>query len=156
MNSDLEYFRANDPFTLVEENADQQRDRTLIRLVCHWKNQEWLWPQCEKPHQLMVKHLIQHEFYFLTNVKGHNRTQCLNTMGDSAFTFFSSALVNRANAPGPPQQTHRVASSPTAEREWERLPDGPGPPGRIPRCRRHADRCIHPQTRRSWTVFGDV
>jgi hypothetical protein len=40
--------------------------------------------------------MVQHEFYFLMNVKGHNRVQCLNTMGDSAVAFFGSALVNKA------------------------------------------------------------
>jgi endo-1,4-beta-xylanase len=93
MNSDLEYFRANDPFTLAEKNADKLRDRTVIRIVCHWENEQWLWPQCEKLHQTLVKNMIQHEFYFLTNVKGHNRSQCISTMGDGAFAFFSSSLA---------------------------------------------------------------
>jgi endo-1,4-beta-xylanase len=93
MNNDLEYFRANDPFTLAEKNADALRDRTVIRIVAHWENEQWLYPQCEKLHQALVKNLVQHEFYFLTNVKGHNRELCLNTMGDAAFDFFSSSLV---------------------------------------------------------------
>jgi enterochelin esterase-like enzyme len=93
MDNDLEYFRANDPFTLVEKNADKLRDRTVIRIVCHWENEQWLWPQCEKLHQALLKNMIQHEFFFLTNVKGHNRVQCLNTMGDAAFAFFSSSLA---------------------------------------------------------------
>jgi endo-1,4-beta-xylanase len=99
MNSDLEYFKANDPFTLVEKNADALRDRTVIRIVCHWENEQWLWPRCEQLHQLLVKNLIQHEFYFLTNVKGHNPVQCMNTMGDSAFGFFSSSLVHKSTPP---------------------------------------------------------
>ena len=95
MNNDLEYFRANDPFTLAEKNADALRDRTVIRIVAHWENEQWLYPQCENLHQALVKNLVQHEFYFLTNVKGHNREQCLNTMGDAAFDFFSSSLVHK-------------------------------------------------------------
>jgi enterochelin esterase-like enzyme len=97
MSSDLPYFRANDPFTLAEKNAAALRDRTVIRIVCHWEDQQWLYSQCEKLHQALLKNLVQHEFYFLTNVKGHNRAQCLNTMGDGAFAFFSSGLVRPGN-----------------------------------------------------------
>ena len=94
MAGDMDYFRQNDPFTLVEKNAGKLRDRTVIRIVAHMEEQQWLWPQCEKLHKLMVQHMIQHEFYFLMNVKGHNRQQCLNTMGDGAFAFFSSSLTH--------------------------------------------------------------
>jgi endo-1,4-beta-xylanase len=126
MGSDLEYFRANDPFTLAEKNAAALRDRTVIRIVCHWENEQWLWPQCEKLHQTLVKNLVQHEFYFLTNVKGHNRSQCLSTMGDAAFTFFSSSLLRpsanpparNAPAPAPPRAAQPAAGN------WEKLPDG--------------------------------
>jgi enterochelin esterase-like enzyme len=95
MGGDLEYFRANDPFTLAEKNAAALRDSTVIRIVAHLEEEGWLWPQCEKLHKLLVAHMIQHEFYFLTNVKGHNRVQCLNTMGDGALALFSSSLVSQ-------------------------------------------------------------
>ncbi len=121
MNNDLDYFRANDPFTLVEKNADRLRDRTVIRLVCHYEAEQWLWPQCEKLHQLMVKLLIQHEFYFFTNVKGHNRVQCLNTMGDSAFGFFSSALLHpQANPPLQKKSANRAAQKPVLNAQSDR------------------------------------
>lgn len=93
MGSDLEYFRANDPFTLAVKNADALRDRTLIRIVAHSEDEYWLAPRCEELHRLLVQHKIPHEFYFLTNVKAHNRVQCLDTMGDSAFAFFSSTII---------------------------------------------------------------
>jgi hypothetical protein len=92
----MENNRANDPFALAEKNAEKLRDRTLIRNVAHWENEQWLWPQCEKLHQVLLKNMVQHEFYFLMNVKGHNRTQCLNTMGDGAVAFFGSTLLNKA------------------------------------------------------------
>jgi len=101
MSGDLEYFRENDPFTLVAKNADKLRDRTVIRIVAHMEEEQWLWPQCEKLHKALVDRMVQHEFYFLTN-----RSQCLNTMGDGALAFFTSALAR------------------PAEDKWEHLPDG--------------------------------
>ena len=92
MGSDLEYFRATDPFTLAEKNADALRDRTLIRIICHVEDDNWLAPRCEQLHQVLMKHTIPHEFFFLSNVKSHNRAQVLDTMGDCAFDLFSSAL----------------------------------------------------------------
>jgi dipeptidyl aminopeptidase/acylaminoacyl peptidase len=126
MANDLDYFRANDPFTLVEKNADALRDRTVIRLVCHWENEEWLYPQCEKLHELMVKLKLQHEFYFLMNVKGHNPVQCMNTMGDGALGFFSSSLARKA---APAAHPAAEKQPPTREPlvtlgEWETLADG--------------------------------
>jgi len=61
--------------------------------VCHIEDENWLAPQCEKLHRLLMEHMIPHEFYFLSNVKTHNRAKVLDTIGDSEFAFFSSALV---------------------------------------------------------------
>jgi endo-1,4-beta-xylanase len=131
MNSDLEYFRANDPFTLVEKNADGLRDRTVIRLVCHMENEEWLWPRCEQLHELMTRLKIQHEFYFLTNVKGHNPIQCMDTMGDSAFNFFSSSLAGKKSAAtGPRASSASTAPAVTASPQPAAKPaswEAPGP-----------------------------
>jgi dipeptidyl aminopeptidase/acylaminoacyl peptidase len=143
MGGDMEYFRANDPFTLAEKNADALRDRTVIRIVAHYEDQQWLWPQCEKLHQVLLKHMVQHEFYFLTNVKGHNRQQCLDTMGDAAFTFFSSSLLRKgafttpiqrtppgmAMKPAPQQGTTDAPVAPkgpvnASADNWEHFPDG--------------------------------
>src|SRR5204863_7048721 len=89
---------------LAAKNADKLRDRTVIRIVAHMEEEQWLWPQCEKLYKALVDHSVQHEFYFLTNVKSHNRSQCLNTMGAGALAFFPAAA--------PPED------------KWERLPDG--------------------------------
>jgi hypothetical protein len=64
------------------------RDRTFIRIVAH-AEQEIAVPQCEKLHQVLLKNSVQHEFCVLTNVKGHNPVECVNTLGDAAFSFFS-------------------------------------------------------------------
>jgi endo-1,4-beta-xylanase len=93
MNGDVEYFRANDPYTLAAKNAAALRDRTFIRIVCHVENENWLAPRCEELHQVLMRHEIPHQFCYLSNVKTHNRAQCLDTLGDSAFSFFSSRII---------------------------------------------------------------
>jgi endo-1,4-beta-xylanase len=93
MGCDLEYFRANDPFSLIPKNADALRDRTVIRIVTHVEDENWLAPRCEDLHQLLMKHTIPHHFLFLSNVKSHNRAQVLDSMGDAGWAFFSSAFT---------------------------------------------------------------
>jgi endo-1,4-beta-xylanase len=84
MNGDLEYFRANDPFALAAKNAEALRERTFIRIVCHVENENWLAPRCEALHQVLMQNQIPHEFCYLSNVKAHNRAQCLDTLGDGS------------------------------------------------------------------------
>ena len=55
MGSDMEYFRANDPFALAVKNADAIRDRTLIRIATHRTPGEWQSGRCEELHELLVK-----------------------------------------------------------------------------------------------------
>jgi endo-1,4-beta-xylanase len=99
MGGDLEYFRANDPFTLIPKNADALRDRTFIRIVTHVEDENWLAPQCEKLHRLLMEHMIPHQFLFLSNVKSHNRAQVLDTMGDAGLLFFSGAFQRLQTEP---------------------------------------------------------
>jgi len=93
MQNDLDYFRANDPFTLAAKNAEALRDRTYIRIVAHSENEHWLLPQCEKLHQVLIENSVQHEFCVLSNVKGHSPTGCTDSLGDAAFSFFSSSMM---------------------------------------------------------------
>jgi endo-1,4-beta-xylanase len=92
MGGDLEYFRANDPFSLIPKNADALRDRSVIRIVAHVENENWLGPQCEKLHGLLMKHGIAHHFLYLANVKSHNRGEVLDTLGEAGLTFFSAGF----------------------------------------------------------------
>ncbi|MDO8544113.1 MAG: hypothetical protein Q7S40_27035 [Opitutaceae bacterium] len=93
MLNDLDYFRANDPFTLAEKNADALRDRTYIRIVAHSEDEHWLVPQCGKLHQILMRNQVPHEFCVFTNVKGHSPNACMDSLGDAAFSFFSSSLA---------------------------------------------------------------
>jgi endo-1,4-beta-xylanase len=93
MGNDLDYFRANDPFTLIVKNADALRDRTIIRIVTHVEDENWLAPRCEEMHRLLMKHTIPHQFFYLSNVKSHNRGKVLDTMGDAGLMFFGSSFT---------------------------------------------------------------
>ncbi len=92
MGSDMEYFKTNDPFELVRKNADALRDRTAIRIVAHAEAENWLAPRCEQLHQLLVEYRIPNAYFYLPNVKSHNRGQCLDSMGDAGLQFFSSSF----------------------------------------------------------------
>jgi endo-1,4-beta-xylanase len=93
MDGDMEYFRANNPFTLAARNADTLRDRTFIRIVCHIESDNWLAPQCEKLHQVLMKNVVPHQFLYLSNVKSHNQGQVLDTLGDAGLLFFGSSFA---------------------------------------------------------------
>ena len=93
LGGDLDYFRANDPFALVPKNADALRDRTVIRIVAHAEDENWLAPRCDELHQLLMKHAIAHHFLCLTNVKSHSAGQVLDTLGDAGLMFFGSAFA---------------------------------------------------------------
>jgi S-formylglutathione hydrolase FrmB len=93
MGGDLDYFRSNDPFALIPKNADALRDRTVIRIVTHVEDENWLAPRCEELHRLLMQSMIPHELHFLSNVKSHNRAQVLDTMGDAGLVFFSTAFA---------------------------------------------------------------
>jgi endo-1,4-beta-xylanase len=88
MGGDLAYFRENDPFALAAKNADALRDRSFIRIICHIENENWLAPQCEKLHRVLMDHTIPHQFLYLSNVKSHNRGQVTKTLGDAGLLFF--------------------------------------------------------------------
>jgi endo-1,4-beta-xylanase len=99
MGGDLAYFRENDPFALAAKNADQLRDRSFIRIICHIEDQNWLAPQCEKLHKVLMEHTIPHQFLYLSNVKSHNRGQVAQTLGDAGLMFFGSSFGRLQNDP---------------------------------------------------------
>jgi endo-1,4-beta-xylanase len=92
MGSDMDYYKANDPFTLAVKNAEAIRDRMLIRIETHWTEGDWQSGRCEDLHKLLVEQRIPHEFYYLPNVKVHSRTLIMDAIGDTAFTYFSTQL----------------------------------------------------------------
>ena len=99
MGGDLAYFRENDPFALAAKNADALRDRSFIRIVCHIENENWLAPQCEKLHKVLMDHTIAHQFLYLSNVKSHNAGQVTETLGDAGLMFFGSSFARLRDDP---------------------------------------------------------
>jgi len=97
MGGDIAYFRENDPFALAAKNADALRDRSFIRIVCHIEDENWLAPQCEKLHKVLMDHTIPHQFLYLSNVKSHNAGQVAATLGDAGVMFFGSSFLNLQN-----------------------------------------------------------
>jgi endo-1,4-beta-xylanase len=120
MGSDLEYFRANDPFTLAAKNAEVLRERSIIRIVCHVEPDNWLAPRCEELHQLLMREMIPHEFHFLANVKSHDRVKVMDTMGDAAYAFYSTAFDRLQQAPAAPTPTAPPAPPRAAAAAGER------------------------------------
>jgi endo-1,4-beta-xylanase len=93
MDSDMDYFRANDPFALVAKNAGAIRDRSFIRIICHIENDNWLAPQCQKLHNALLAETIPHQFLYLSNVKSHNQGQVMDTLGAAGLAFFTSSFA---------------------------------------------------------------
>jgi endo-1,4-beta-xylanase len=92
MGGDMEYFKANDPFELAVKNAAAIRDRMAIRIVAHAEPENWLAPRCEEMHRLLMGQTIPHAFYYLSNVKSHDRAAVMDTMGDAGLEFFASGF----------------------------------------------------------------
>jgi endo-1,4-beta-xylanase len=98
MGSDIDYFQANNPFTLVEKNGARIRGRTQIRFLTHVEPQNWVAPRCEQLSRLMDKHGIAHEFAVRSEVKVHNFRLLYDNLGDQGFAFFTKAFGQAAPA----------------------------------------------------------
>jgi enterochelin esterase-like enzyme len=100
MGSDMDYFLSNEPFTLIEKNADKLRDRTFIRITCHGGT-GWLISQCDKMHELFIKLSIAHQFAYQPNVKGHWEGKLAEAMGESGDAFYASGFKYLQDAANP-------------------------------------------------------
>jgi dipeptidyl aminopeptidase/acylaminoacyl peptidase len=116
MGGDLEYFRANDPFALVPRNAEALRDRSVIRIITHVEDENWLAPRCEELHRLLMKHRIAHQFLYLANVKTHSPNQVLDTLGDAGLMFFGAGFAHlqrgQLTSPPPPAKAEAKVDTP--------------------------------------------
>ena len=95
MAGDMEYFKANDPFTLAEQNAAKLRDHSYIRLTTHiLTGENWIQARVEALHQQLVKNKVPHEYHVYESVKTHNPTGVFACQGDIAFNFFNAPPVS--------------------------------------------------------------
>ncbi|MGH7180024.1 MAG: alpha/beta hydrolase, partial [Tepidisphaeraceae bacterium] len=67
--SDPDYFNANDPFTLVQKNADAIRGRIKIRLACGAEDRNHIF--VEDFHALLEQLSIPHEYKLIPGVKAN-------------------------------------------------------------------------------------
>ncbi|MCX7014111.1 MAG: alpha/beta hydrolase-fold protein [Candidatus Sumerlaeota bacterium] len=92
-NGDLDAFQANNPFALVEKNADKIRGRSIIRIVPHdGEGSKWLIPRCEELHALLDQHGIANELNVRADVLHHNYGQLYESMGDEGVGFYAKAF----------------------------------------------------------------
>jgi endo-1,4-beta-xylanase len=91
MAGDLDYFKANDPFTLVAVNAAKLRDHTYIRLTTHiLTGENWIQARVEDLHEQLMKNNVPHDFHVYETVKTHNPMLVFGCQGAIAFDFFNS------------------------------------------------------------------
>ena len=88
--NDAEYYRSNNPWTLLEQNADALRERTHLRIVVGTVDP--LYGLNQQYHEQMERLGLTHEFVPIEGV-GHNHVELYERMGDEAFTFYVNALA---------------------------------------------------------------
>jgi acetyl esterase/lipase len=86
---DAATFRAEDPFTLVRQNADRIRGRQLIRLFCG--DQDRLLEGSQRMHELLDKLRIENELEVVPGAV-HSYESKLERLGLNHFSWFARAL----------------------------------------------------------------
>jgi len=124
----VEYFKANDPWSLAEKNADAVRGRTAIRIVVGGK--DGLQVPNRKYHELLDRLKIEHEFHVIEDA-GHNHGPLYDGLGDKNWAFYGAALGAKPASSTPPAtgQTDVVPSKPKSKQ----APQPAKPSRRVPR-----------------------
>ncbi len=89
---DTNYFRANSPWNLVEQNAGAIRGRTFIRIDFGDKDLDWRQEKNREMHQLLDRLGIAHEYESVPGV-GHSFLQIYQKLGDKLWAFYRNAFV---------------------------------------------------------------
>ena len=117
-SEDIDYFHANDPFQLIQKNAERLRGRSVICLVPHDEEGKWLIPRCEELHTLLDKHKISHTFDVRTDVNGHNYSLLYDKMGENALGFYAKAFATAARTEDwTPAQQASASIEPTLKQQ---------------------------------------
>lgn len=86
---DLEYFKAQSPWVLAEQNADALRGNMLIRLVIGEKDEMLSIVRDFSSHLRRLN--LAHEFIVVPNV-GHNPPALLTALGEANWSFYRKAF----------------------------------------------------------------
>jgi endo-1,4-beta-xylanase len=89
-SNDPEYYRSNNPWTLLERNGDTIRGKTHLRIVAGTADP--LYELNQQYHELMDRLGLTHEFVSIEGA-GHNHVQLYERMGDEAFSLYAKALA---------------------------------------------------------------
>lgn len=87
---DLEYAERESPWTLVRQNADALRGRTLMRLYVG-ENDHRLREKNKEFSALMNELGLEHEFGIVPEA-AHNMAQVVDGIGDAAWTYYAKAF----------------------------------------------------------------
>lgn len=126
----VEYFEANDPWSVLRRNADTLRGRTYVRVAVGDKDD--LLDKNTAYHELLAQLRIDHEFDVVAGA-AHNPGQVYDGLGDKTWAFYT-----RAFASGPP----KPAVSP--------------PPGDRPRAQGSARGGALDNTPNAWSGVGTI
>jgi endo-1,4-beta-xylanase len=83
------YFEANSPWNLVEQNADQIRGRTFVRVAVG--DADALQEKNTAFHELLTRLKIDHDFDVIPGAT-HNPGQVYDGLGDKTWVFYRRAL----------------------------------------------------------------
>lgn len=84
-----DYFRANNPWLLAEQNAALIRGRVAVRIGVG--EQDGLLERNRKYHELLGRLKIGHEFFTVPGV-AHENAKFYEVLGTSAFDFYRKIL----------------------------------------------------------------
>jgi endo-1,4-beta-xylanase len=121
MGGDVEYFQANNPFTLAERNADRIRGRQTIRIAAHLEPQNWLVERCERLSQTLRRNGIEQEFQVRSNVTEHNYRLLYDDMGEAVFAFFEKGFAKAVPLGTVPELAEPCAAGPLPNTTCRRL-----------------------------------
>jgi enterochelin esterase-like enzyme/dienelactone hydrolase len=117
---DLEYFKANSPWVLAEQNAAALRDKTRVRLATGEQDSTFDLNRRLSEHLKQLN--IPHTFKDLPGVD-HNPTALLNALGESNWEFYRAVFGGKAVAAAEPPALRIENFQLTGER-WTCTADG--------------------------------
>ncbi len=104
---DLEYYRAQSPWVLAEQNAAALRSGTLVRLVIGDRDDTFALSRAFSEHLTRLE--IPHAYIVLPGV-GHNPKAVLDALGEGNWEFYRS--VFSAKAPSDNREDDSTAQQP--------------------------------------------